>query len=60
MKRVELIRHLRANGCEFLRSWSSLMVAQSGAKQESRNEIRDLLIKKTCKDLGIPDAKERQ
>ncbi len=65
MKRKELIRYLRAKGCEFLReganhSWWHNPVLNKRSAIPRHNEIRDLLVEKICKDLGIPNAKERK
>ena len=62
MKRGDLLRHLRAHGCELLRegarhSW------WYNAKQNKRSaiprhtEIDDHLANKICKDLGVPRVK---
>ncbi|MEP6912366.1 MAG: type II toxin-antitoxin system HicA family toxin [bacterium] len=65
MKRAELIRYLRAQGCEFIREgsshswWHNPMLNKRSAVPR-HNEIRDRLVRKICKDLGIKDVKERQ
>ena len=59
MKRSQLIRHLRRNGCELLREgsrhswWSNPATARRSSVPRHR-EIQDLLAEKDCKDLGIP------
>ena len=59
MKRRDLLKHLRAYNCELHREGSkhSLWVHISQKKYSSiprHNEINDILVKKICKDLGIP------
>jgi len=62
MKRRELLRHLRVHGCELLReggkhSWwyNSQLNKRSAVPRHS--EIIDILVKKICRDLGIPSPK---
>lgn len=62
MKRKELLRHLRSNGCEFLReggrhSWWHNSALNKRSAVPRHSEIRDILAKKICKDLGIPFVK---
>ena len=59
MKRDDLIRHLRSHGCELLREggrhtvwWHPTTKKKSSIPRH--REIRDILIKKICKDLDIP------
>ena len=60
MKRRDLERHLASNGCELLREGSkhSLYVNplnnQTSAVPRHR-EINDFLVRKICRDLGIPE-----
>lgn len=62
MKRTELLRHLHAHGCEFLREgsrhswWHNPNLNKRSAVPRHR-EIDDDLTRKICKDLGIPPAK---
>lgn len=51
MKRNDLLKHLRSQGCELLR--------EGGRHSWWHNpgEISDILAKKICKDLGIPPVK---
>lgn len=64
MKRRELIRFLRSKGCEFLREganhswWHNPALNKRSAVWH--NEIRDLLVEKICKDLGIGSVKEQK
>lgn len=62
MKRNELIKHLRSQGCELLReggrhSWWHNPALNKRSAVPRHNEISDLLSKKICKDLGIPPVK---
>ncbi|MBI3362498.1 MAG: type II toxin-antitoxin system HicA family toxin [Chloroflexi bacterium] len=62
MKRNDLIRHLRSQGCELLRegrrhSWWHNPAANKRSAVPRHNEISDTLAKKICKDLGIPLVK---
>ncbi len=64
MKRKKLIRYLRAKGCELLReggnhSWWHNPALNKRSAIPRHNEIRDLLVEKICKDLGITNTKER-
>jgi len=60
MKRQELLRHLRAHGCELLREggrhsvyWNPL--ARTTSSVPRHREIHEFLAKKICRDLGIPE-----
>lgn len=60
MKRLDLIRHLEANGCEFLREGGSYTIYVNRAAQRSTSiprhrEINNLLARKICRDLQVPD-----
>ena len=62
MKRKELIRYLTASGCELLReggrhSWWHNPTLNRRSAVPRHNEISDELVKKICKDLGIPKIK---
>ena len=59
MKRKDLIRYLKKNGCEFLLEGKKHTVFVNRIKKKSStvpryNEINDFLAKKICKDLEIP------
>ncbi|MEW5877994.1 MAG: type II toxin-antitoxin system HicA family toxin [Acidobacteriota bacterium] len=59
MKRDELLRYLRANGCELLRegarhSWWRNTASGKRSSIPRHVEIPDLLAKKICNDLGVP------
>jgi mRNA interferase HicA len=63
MKRLELIAHLRNQGCVFLReggrhSWWLNPVHNRRSAVPRHSEINDNLARKICKDLGIPSAKQ--
>ncbi len=58
MKRVALIRHLQAQGCELLREGGnhSVYVNRAVAKVTTiprHREINDFLAKKICRDLDV-------
>jgi mRNA interferase HicA len=62
MKRKELLRHLHSQGCEFVRegarhSWWYDPSLNKRSAVPRHNEIKDILVKKICKDLGIPPVK---
>ncbi|MEA1927353.1 MAG: type II toxin-antitoxin system HicA family toxin [Candidatus Auribacterota bacterium] len=62
MKRVKLLKHLRKNGCVFVRegsrhSWWCNPILGNRSSVPRHNEIRDNLARKICKDLGIPFTK---
>jgi len=59
MKRTALLKHLREQGCVFIREGGSH--SWWGNPQQNRRssvprhaEINDNLARKICKDLGIP------
>ncbi|MBP7830120.1 MAG: type II toxin-antitoxin system HicA family toxin [Kiritimatiellae bacterium] len=58
MKRVILLKHLREQGCVFIREGGSHSWWQNPAQNRRSSvprhtEINDLLARKICKDLGI-------
>ena len=62
MKRNAVIKYIMSNGCEFVRegrnhSWwiNSAMNKRSAVPRHT--EIKDNLVKKICKDLGIKPIK---
>ena len=60
MKRRNLIRHLERNGCELLReggrhSWWHNPDQNRRSAVPRHREIKDILAKKICKDLGVPE-----
>jgi len=59
MKRLDLIRHLERNGCEFLREGGShtIYVNRAAKKVSSvprHREIIEFTARKICKDLEVP------
>jgi mRNA interferase HicA len=62
MKRGDLLRHLRAQGCELLRegtrhSWWQNRDQNKRSAIPRHTEIDDHLANKICKDLGVPRVK---
>ena len=62
MKRIELLKYLTKNGCEFLREggshswwWNPRQNKRSSIPRHT--EIDNILVQKICKDLGIPIKK---
>jgi len=59
MKRADLIKHLKANGCELLREGNnhSIYRSKSNGKQSSvgwHMELDNIMCRKICKQLEIP------
>lgn len=59
MKRRDLLRHLRQNGCELLReggnhSWWHQPALNRRSAIPRHSEIKELLVRKICRDLAIP------
>jgi len=59
MKRRDLIQYLQRNGCELLREGARHSIYKSIAGGSltvvpRHREIKDLLVKKICRDLEIP------
>lgn len=59
MKRRDLVRHLRALGCELLREGGNHSVFVNRAAMRStalptNREIQEFLAMKICKDLAMP------
>ena len=59
MKRGDLLRHLRAHGCQLLRegarhSWWQNPDQNKRSAIPRHTEIDDHLANKICKDLGVP------
>ena len=60
MKRINLIRHLEAYGCEFLREGGNHTIYVNRVNQKSpaiprHREINEFLTRKICRDLQIPE-----
>ena len=62
MKRRDLLRHLRKQGCEPVReggrhSWWRNPALNLRSAIPRHNEISDVLANKICKDLGVKPIK---
>jgi len=62
MKRKELLKYLREQGCEFIReggnhSWWGNPNQNKRSSVPRHTEINDGLARKICKDLGIKPIK---
>lgn len=62
MKRGDLLRHLRFHGCVLKREGGSHALwtnPQTGAVEAvpRHTEVSDILARKICKMLGVPDPK---
>ena len=60
MRRLDLIRHLEANGCELLREGGSHTVyfnpqARKVSTVPRHREINDFLARKICRELEVPE-----
>jgi predicted RNA binding protein YcfA (HicA-like mRNA interferase family) len=60
VKRRDVVRHLEEQGCEFLREGGNHSVYVNRAKRKvsvvpRHREINDLLVRKICRDLEIPE-----
>ena len=59
MKRLDLIRHLERNGCQFLREGGSHTIYVNRVKKKvssvpRHREVIEFTARKICKDLEIP------
>ena len=62
MKRIDLIRHLEQNGCEFLREGGEHTVyvnrtARRSSSIPRHREVNDFLARKICEDLQVQRPK---
>ena len=62
MKRKEFLKYLRRHGCELLReggnhSWWHNPVLKKRSAVPRHSEIKDILVRKICKYLGIKPIK---
>jgi mRNA interferase HicA len=62
VKRHDLIRHLKEQGCELLRegakhSWWRNTANNRRSSVPRHNEIGDHLVRKICRDLDIAEPK---
>jgi predicted RNA binding protein YcfA (HicA-like mRNA interferase family) len=60
MKRVDLVRHLETHGCRLLRDRGRHSVYVHDANRQvsavpRHREINDFLVRRICRDLGIPE-----
>ena len=60
MKRRDLVRHLESHGCELFREGGKHSVYINRVLRLSstiprHREINDILAKKSCKDLQVPE-----
>jgi mRNA interferase HicA len=60
VKRRDLLRHLEAHGCEFLREGGNHTVfvnrkARKTSTIPRHREIEDFLARKICRDLEVPE-----
>ena len=60
MKRIDVIRHLETNDCYLLRDRGKHSVYVNPANHQPsavprHREINDYLVRKICRDLGIPE-----
>ncbi len=60
MKRLDLIRHLEAHGCELFREGANHTVYVNRAARKSSSmprhrELNEFLARKICRDLQVPD-----
>ena len=57
MKRLDLIRHIEAHGCEFLREGGNVnRLSQRVSAIPHHREINNFLARKICRDLEVPDS----
>jgi mRNA interferase HicA len=59
MKRLDLIRHLEKNGCQFLREGGRHTIYVNRARKKvssvpRHKEILEFTARKICKDLEVP------
>lgn len=64
MKRLDLIRHLRDQGCELLREGGNHTVwlnpkSRRVSTVPRHSEIQPFLAKKICRDLGVQPPTKR-
>ncbi len=62
MKRIKLLKYLRSHGCNLLRegskhSWWNNPVLNKRSAIPRHSEIKDILVIKICKDLGVTPIK---
>lgn len=62
MKRSELLKYLRSQGCKLLRegakhSWWCNPLENKRSSIPRHHEIKNVLVQKICKDLGVKPIK---
>lgn len=62
MKRRDLIEHLEANGCVFVREGANHTLYRNAATGEwssipRHREIKKSLVQKICSDLNVPNPR---
>jgi len=62
MKRRDLVRHLEGHGCTLLReggnhSWFHHPAQKRRSAVPRHREVSDILSRKICRDLGVPDPR---
>jgi mRNA interferase HicA len=62
MKRNEFLKYLRSQGCDLLReggrhSWWHNPALNKRSAIPRHSEIKDILVKKICRDLGVEPIK---
>jgi mRNA interferase HicA len=62
MKRKERLKYLRSHGCELLReggkhSWWFNPALNKRSAIPRHSEVKDIVAKKICKDLGVAPIK---
>lgn len=60
MKRRDLVRHLESHGCELLREGAKHSIYVNRAQRKTsavprHAEINEFLVRKICRDLGVPE-----
>lgn len=60
MKRNKLIKHLEKNGCAFVREGGNHTLYKNLKNGKASTvprhpDVKEILCRKICKDLGIPD-----
>jgi mRNA interferase HicA len=65
MKRIDLIRHLETQGCEFFHEGSKHTVyvnrvARTSSTIPRHREINEFLARKICRDLQVPEPDKKK
>ncbi|MCA1659201.1 MAG: type II toxin-antitoxin system HicA family toxin [Verrucomicrobiaceae bacterium] len=64
MKRLDLLKHLEAHGCHFIReggnhTWYGNPTTKRKSTLPRHREIDPYLARKICRDLGIPEPTKK-